>query len=175
MSTLKKLASDTALYGVSSILGRVINYGLVILHTKVFLPGQMSTQIELYAAVGVLNILYTYGMETTFFRYAARQKDQAAHYYNLVQSAILLSSVLMSALLIVAASPISHAMHYEAGSQKLIVWLAIIIAIDAVVAIPFARLRLEKRAKKFVTIRMTNIIVNVGLNFFFLWFCKGIH
>jgi O-antigen/teichoic acid export membrane protein len=176
MSALKKLASDTALYGISSILGRVINYALVILHTHVFTkPRELSTQIELYAAVGVLNILYTYGMETTYFRYAAKYKDRAEKYYNLVQTAILCSSILMSMVLILLATPTSKMMRYEPGSQQLIIWLAIIIAIDAIVAIPFARLRLEKKAQKFVTVRMTNIIVNVGLNFFFLSFCKGIY
>lgn len=173
MSVLKKLASETALYGVSSILGRVINYALVGLHTKVFFAGQMAIQIELYAAVGILNILYTYGMETAFFRYAAREKNKASDYYNLVQSAIIISSLLMSGLIYAFASPIINWFGYP-NNDLLVRWLAIIVAIDAIVAIPFARLRLEKKAKKFVSVRLANIFINVGLNFFFFWFCKGI-
>lgn len=174
MSVLKKLTSDTAIYGVPSILGRTINFLLVGLHTQVFTrPGELSSNIELYAYVAVLNVLYTYGMETAFFRYASRTENPK-FYYNIVLSAIITTSVLFSGIFIVLSHDITGLLHYR-GQERYIVWLAVIVAIDAIVAIPFARLRLERKAKKFATVRMVNILLNVGLNFFYLWFCKGIY
>ncbi|MFN8357766.1 MAG: polysaccharide biosynthesis C-terminal domain-containing protein [Spirosomataceae bacterium] len=174
MSILKKLAGETVLYGVPSILGRTINFFLVALHTQVFpKPGMLSSNIELYAYAAILNVLYTYGMETAFFRYASRAENPR-FYYNLVLTAILSTSVLFSGTMILFAPQLAAALDYR-GEETNIVWMAIIIAIDAIVAIPFAWLRLQKKAKKFAGIRMTNILLNVGLNFFFLWFCKGIY
>lgn len=175
MSTLKKLASETALYGLSSILGRLIGYFLVFLHTAVFTrPGEMAVQVQLYALAGILNVVYTYGLETAFFRYAGRDPDQRRWYFNLTLTALLGSSLLFSGALVLAAEPLADLLGAP-DQARLVRWLAVILAIDAVVVIPFARLRLEKRAKKFVAVRLANIGLNVGLNFYFLWFCKGVY
>src|SRR4028118_1325152 len=80
MRVIKKLAGETALYGVSSILGRLLNYALVPLHTAIFLPGQMAITVELFAYVAFLNVLYTYGMETAFFRFASKTKDENTYF-----------------------------------------------------------------------------------------------
>jgi O-antigen/teichoic acid export membrane protein len=174
MSTLKKLASETALYGLSSILGRLIGYFLVFLHTAVFTrPGELSIQVQLYALAGILNVVYTYGLETAFFRYAGRHPDRRDWYYRLTLTSLIGSSLLFSGALWLAAEPLAETFG-AAGQARLVRWLALILATDAIVVIPFARLRLEKRAKKFVGVRLTNIILNVGLNFYFLWFCKGV-
>lgn len=173
-SIIKKLASETALYGIPSILGRTINFFLVMLHTQVFpKPGDLSSNIELYGYAAILNVVYTYGMETAFFRYASRS-DNPRYYYHLVLTAIIATSVVFSGLMVLVAPQLASALDYR-GEETNIVWMALIIGIDAVVAIPFAWLRLQKKAKKFATIRMVNILLNVGLNFFFLWFCKGIY
>jgi O-antigen/teichoic acid export membrane protein len=172
MSVLKKLAGETALYGISSILGRLLNYALVPLHTAIFFPAQMAIVVELFAYVAVLNVLYTYGMETAYFRFAS--KSDPEKYYNTSLSAIMLSSLLFSVLIIILATPLTNALGYP-GKEIFIIWFALIIAIDAIVSIPFARLRLEKKAKQFVFARMANIFLNVGLNFFFLWLCKDIY
>lgn len=174
MSVIKKLASETALYGIPSILGRTINFFLVMLHTQVFpKPGDLSSNIELYGYAAILNVLYTYGMETAFFRYASRSENPR-HYYNLVLTAILGTSVVFSGVMILFAPQLAETLDYR-GEETNIIWMALIIGIDAVVAIPFAWLRLQKQAKRFASIRMINILLNVGLNFFFLWFCKGIY
>lgn len=174
MSVIKKLASETALYGISSILGRLLNYALVPLHTAAFTrPSQHAVIISLFAFVSVLNVLYTYGMETAYFRYASREKDRADDYFNLAQTAIICTSVLFSGLLIVFDTPIINWLDYP-NQELYLDWFAVIIAIDAIVAIPFARLRLEKKAKAFVKARMVNIAINVALNYFFIWLAKGI-
>jgi O-antigen/teichoic acid export membrane protein len=173
MSVLKKLAGETALYGVSSILGRLLNYLLAPLQTAIFLPGELAITVELFAYVAVLNVLYTYGMETAFFRFAAKS-DQPEKYYNVALTAIILTSTLFSLLIIGFATPIANYLGYP-GTEQYITWLAIILAVDAIVAIPFAKLRLDKKPKQFVFARMANIMINVGLNFFFLWFCRGVY
>ena len=170
MSILKKLASETASYGVSTILGRSLNFLLVIIHSAVFLPSEIGINIKLYSYVAVANIIYTYGMETAFFRFAAEDKIK---YYNIIQSAILVSSAIFSLILIIFATPIITYLGYP-GKEQFLIWLAFILAIDAITAIPFARLRLEKQTKKFVVAKVLNILINVGLNIFFLLFLKKI-
>jgi O-antigen/teichoic acid export membrane protein len=174
MSVLKKLAGETALYGVSSILGRAIYWFLVPLHTYVFLrPGELSSNTELYSWVALFNVVYTFGMETAFFRFANRSPEHRQAYFNQALTAIILVSLVFSGLLIIAAPTLSDLLDYP-GESSNIIYLAIIVAIDAVVAIPFARLRLEKKAKKFVQIKIINIVINVVLNVFFLLICRDI-
>ena len=172
MSILKKLAGETALYGLPSILGRSINFLLVLLHTFAFAPGESGILTELYLYVAFLNIIYTYGMETSFFRFANQHDPK--YYYNLILSAVIITSIFFSGLIIIFSSSIAETLHYP-GKGMYITWLAIVVAIDAVVAIPFAKLRFEKKAKWFASVRMINILLNVGLNLFFLIFCKDVY
>ncbi|MFT4031107.1 MAG: polysaccharide biosynthesis C-terminal domain-containing protein [Siphonobacter sp.] len=174
MGVIKKLASDTALYGVSSILGRVIGYLLIPLHTAVFSSALMEEQITYYSWVAMLNVIYVFGMETTFFRFATREKDRFQEYYNLSISAILILSLICSGTIIAFSPAIASGLGHS-GRGQLIIWLAIVMIVDAVTSIPYARIRLEKRPRKFVAIRIANIALNVGLNFYFLWFCRNIH
>jgi O-antigen/teichoic acid export membrane protein len=173
MSVVKKLASDTALYGVSSIVGRFLNWLLVAVHTRVFdQPKLLADNNQLYVWVILLNILYTYGMETAFFRFAKKENRQ--EYFNLILTYIILSSILFSLIIFFYATPIINWMGFP-GKERLIVWFAIILATDAIAAIAFVKLRAENRAKRFVFIRLTNIFINIGLNAFYLMFCKYIH
>ncbi|MCS6820719.1 MAG: polysaccharide biosynthesis C-terminal domain-containing protein [Microscillaceae bacterium] len=171
MSVLKKLLSDTALYGISSILGRTLNYFLVILHTAVFASQEFGIQSELYIYVAFLQIIYLYGMETAFFRYS--QKYDIAEAYNLTMSSIVISTTFFTILLLLFSENIAFALGY-AGRGNLIRYVAYILAIDALLAIPFARLRQENKAKVFALTKIANILLVIGLNIFFLWFCKGI-
>lgn len=170
MSVLKKLAGETASYGISTILGRSLNFLLVFIHTAAFVPSELSVNVKLYSYVAVANILYTYGMETAFFRFAAEDKHR---YYNIIQSAIIISTGIFSAILIIFSTPIINALGYPHKELQLI-WVALILAIDAITAIPFALLRLEKKTKKFVFAKISNILINVGLNIFFLLGLKKI-
>jgi O-antigen/teichoic acid export membrane protein len=170
MSFLRKLASDSALYGLNSILGRAVNFLLVPLHTRAFKqPADMAVLIQLFSIVTFLNVLFTYGMETAYFRYANSPTHDTRRVYNTAQSALLVSSLALAGLMIVFAPFIINWLGYP-GQAHLVVWFAIIIALDAIVAIPFARLRHENRAKKYVTIRLASILINVGLNFLFFWY-----
>src|SRR6478735_6183717 len=102
MSVLKKLASETAIYGISTMLGRFLNYLLVALHTKLFEPEQIAAQGQLFAYAGLALVLYTFGMETAFFRFARQEKDRS-QYYNLILSAVIIVSLFFSGLLFIFA------------------------------------------------------------------------
>jgi O-antigen/teichoic acid export membrane protein len=173
MSVLKKLASETAIYGISTMLGRFLNYLLVALHTKLFEPEQIAAQGQLYAYGGLALVVYTFGMETAFFRFARQEKDRK-QYYNLILSAVIITSTFFSGLLFVFASQAAEFILYP-ESTNVVKMFAIIMAIDAIVAIPFARLRLEGKGKKFVTVKVSNILISIFLNLFFLIVCSDIH
>lgn len=165
MSQLKRLAGDTAIYGVSSILGRSINYLLVMLHTAVFLPAEMGVFAVLYSAAGILNVAYTFGMETAFFRFANKADSQKA--YNAACTTVFLISSVLSALIIFNASSIATVIGYP-DTSLYVIWLGIILWMDGILAIPFARLRQENRAKTFATLKVGNILINVILQLIFL-------
>ncbi|MPR34108.1 oligosaccharide flippase family protein [Salmonirosea aquatica] len=172
MSVLKKLAGETATYGVSTMLGRLLNYLLVFLYTQ-FDPALLAVQAQLYAYAGFFFIIYTFGMETSFFRFARKEGDKQA-YYNLILSAVIVVSIVISTLLILFAEPVARLIEYP-EEVTLVRWMAIIMATDGIMAIPFARLRLEGKAKKFVRVRIINILLVIGLNVFFLVFCRAIY
>lgn len=170
MSQLKKLANQTVIYGLSSVLGRAVNFVLVPFYTTqgVLEIEEYGVVTELYAFVAFLNVLYLYGLETAYFRFTSAEKNDK--YFNVAFTSILLTSILLSCLIAFSASGIAEVLGYS-GQEKLIRWLGWILAIDAVVAIPFARLRKEGKAIQFATFKLSNIFINIGLNIFFLVFC----
>ncbi len=173
MGALKKLASDSAIYGLNSILGRSVNFLLVAVHSAVFLPAQMGIIITIFTCIAVLNVVYTFGMETTFFRFATKDKENFNNHYNQAQSSLLVSSLVFSGIIILFAPIIAAWMGHEDKSEY-VIWMALILALDNIVAIPFAKLRLQNKAKKYVAIRLGSVFLNVLLNVFFLVFCKKI-
>ncbi len=172
MSVLKKLAGDTATYGVSTMLGRLLNYLLVIIYSD-FDPSLMAVQVQLYTYAGFFFIIYTFGMETSFFRFARKEEDRQG-YYNLILSTVITVSVLISTFIVVFAEPVARLIEYP-EEVALVRLMAIIMATDGIMAIPFARLRLERKSAKFVKVRIINILLNIGLNLFFLVFCRKIY
>ena len=165
MNPLKKLAGETAIYGISSIVGRVLNYLLVPLYTTVFLDNEYGVITKLYAYVAFLNIIYSYGMETAFFRYAS--KGDLRRTYQQASGMILLTSVFFSGLILLFSQNIAN--YLEVPDQRyLIQFLAAILFIDAVSAIPFARLRLENKAMTFALAKLGAIFFTISLNLMFL-------
>ncbi|MGM0580671.1 MAG: lipopolysaccharide biosynthesis protein [Bacteroidota bacterium] len=165
MNPLKKLASEAGLYGLPSILGRLLNYLLVPLHTAVFMPEQFGSIGNLYAYAAFLNIIYTYGMETAYFRFTTKEKSES--YYQQAFTTILLSSLIFSGSIFIFADQIIQAL--ELSVQTYIVrFLAVIFFVDAIVAIPLAKLRLAHKARKFAFTRISSIVLNILLNLCFL-------
>ena len=173
MSVLKKLASDTATYGISTMLGRFLNYLLVALHTELFEPEQIAAQGQLYTYAGLALVLYTFGMETAYFRFARRETDRK-EYYNLILSAVILVSLFFSGSLFVFAEGAAAFIKYP-ESVSIVRIFAVIMAIDGIVSIPFAQLRLEGSRKKFVAAKVSNILINISLNLLFLIVFKDIY
>lgn len=168
MSILRKLASQTAIYGLSSVLGRMLNYLLVPLYTSVFAPAEYGIVTELYAYVAFLNILYIYGLETAYFRFSSQEKGY--NYFNLAFTSVLISSLILSGALWLFSGSIAEILDYP-DKASFIKWLAAILAIDAIVAIPFARLRQEGKAYNFAIFKLSNIGINIFLNIFFIILC----
>lgn len=171
MKAYKQLAGQTAIYGLSSILGRMLNYLLVPIYTRVFDTGDYGVVTQLYALVAFFNILFTYGLETAFFRFMQTEKGSSKVYSTGLLS-IIFSSALFTLLIIVFSDPLSGLI--LSGSVVDAYYIKIfagILACDAITAIPFAKLRQENKAKKFAVLRLINIGINIGLNFFFLVVC----
>jgi O-antigen/teichoic acid export membrane protein len=169
MQVIKKLASETAIYGLSTIVGRVLNYLLVPLYTSILLPAEYGMLTELYAYAAFGNILYTFGLETAYFRFASQEKGVAS--FNVATSVLLLISLCFSCLLIVFSPSLISWMGYV-GCERYIYYLAAILAIDTLLVIPFAQLRLQKRALFFAITKLFQIGLNIVLNGLFLYLLK---
>ncbi|MEP7324019.1 MAG: polysaccharide biosynthesis C-terminal domain-containing protein, partial [Saprospiraceae bacterium] len=167
MSVFKKLAGETALYGMSSILARLVNFLLVPLHTHVFTHRDEYGVIgQVYAWIALGIILYTLRLESAYFRYSSN--DPTSTSYANAKSSVTVIALFLSFLLFISADLVAGWLQIP-GYGQLVRFGAGIIAIDAICELPFARLRLEKRPVKFVTIKIINILINVFLNYFLLW------
>ena len=175
MSKFKRLAGETAIYGLSSIIGKAINFVLVPFYTtsEILNVAEYGIVTELYSYVAVLNVLYLYGMETAYFRFVSKNESKEQDTVNSVFASILITTFIFSVILISSATPIVNWLEYP-GQEKYVYWLVAIISIDAIMAIPFVKLRYENKARQFATYKLVNIFVNVGLNVFFLFLCKNI-
>lgn len=172
MNPLKQLFGQTAIYGLGTIVPRLLNYLLVPLYTRIFAEDQYGIITELYAYVAFLLVLLTYGMETTFFRYAEKEKDSQRVYSTSLFS-LLITSVTFILIISIFLDPIAGFIRYGQNSEYILLF-AIIVAIDAFTAIPFAYLRHQNRALRFSVIKVINVTVNIALNLFFLVLCPAI-
>ncbi len=169
MSSLKKLAGQTAIYGGTSILGRLLNYALVPIHTRIFLPGEYGVVGEMYAYVSLLIVILTFGMETAFFRFAEKEKS-IQKVYSTTLTSLLAVSVFFIVIALSFSDSIAQWIRYP-EHPEFVVWFALVIALDAFSSIPFALLRQQNKAKRFAGIKILNIGINVSLNLFFLLLC----
>ena len=165
MANLKSLAKDTAIYGLSSIIGRFLNYLLVPLYTYVInaSSGGYGVVTNLYAYTALLLVILTYGMETTFFRYANKSGEDPGKVYSTILISVLSTSALFVALVLLFLRPISSAMGY-ADHPEYIWTMAATVAIDAFQCIPYAYLRYKKRPIKFAALKLGFIFLNISLN-----------
>ena len=169
MNPLKQLAGQTAIYGLSSIVGRLLNYLLVPLYTRYFIPAEYGVVTELYAYVAFLVIILTYGLETAFFRFSQKQYDKKLVYSTSLIS-LIVSSILFVVLMISSQQSIANWLEYPQNPEY-IMWFALIIGLDAISAISFAKLREQRQAARFALVRLVNIFINIGLNLFFIIYC----
>ncbi len=168
-SQLKKLAGQTAVYGFSSIIGRFLNYLLVPLYTNLFLTSQYGIVTDLYAYAGFLFVLLTYGMETAYFRFSEKHQNPEKVFTTAISPILLTTSIFVS-VIILFAQPIANVLKYP-DHKEYVIWFALIISLDTLTAIPFAKLRRENKAIKFAVFKFINIGLNIGFNLFFLLLC----
>ncbi len=166
MSDIRKLAGQTVVYGLSSIVPRFLNYMLVPLHARIFLPEEYGVITELYAYVTFLIIILTYGMETGFFRFS-KDEQKRPLVYTTALIALLFTSLFFVALVYFFLPQITGLLDYSKHPEY-ITCFAWILAIDAFTTIPFAKLRQENKAYWFAGIKIVSVLVNIILNLVFL-------
>ena len=171
MSKLTSLAKDTAIYGLSSIIGRFLNYLLVPLYTAKIsaASGGYGVITNMYAYTALVLVLLTFGMETTYFRFTNKTHEDSMRVYSTTLIAVGTVSAIFVALVLLLLSPLSNLMGY--ADHPSYVWvMAVTVAIDAFLCIPFAYLRQQKKAFKFATLKLLNIIISILLNVvYFAW------
>jgi len=165
----KKLASQTAVYGLSNIIGRFLNYLLVPIYTRVFLPAEYGVVNEMYAYASFLGVVFTYGMETSFFRYMTTE-DNKKQVNDTALLSVICSTLLLSGLFIFFAGPIAGSIRFSAHPEY-VVWFALILGFDAITAIPFAKLRVKNLPGHYAFYKLFNIGINIILNLYFLLLC----
>lgn len=176
MAELKSLAKDTAIYGMSSIVGRFLNYLLVPLYTAV-LPaasGGYGVVSNVYAYTALILVLLTFGMETGFFRFANKSDENPEKVYANTLLFVGGLSVVFVALCMVFLHPIASFLEYPDHADY-VGMMVLVVALDSFQCVPFAYLRYKKRPIKFAAIKMLNIIGNICLNLFFLLLCPWLH
>jgi len=170
LNPIKKLASQTAIYGVSSIVGRFLNYLLVPIYTRVFDSYQYGVVSEFYAYTGFLTVLLTFGMETGYFRFSKTEEERRTYSTALIFLSMM--SLVFGLVVYLLAPAMGRGLHYSDHTEYFI-WFGLILAFDTIGAIPFARLRNENKAVKFAGIKLIEILANIGLNLFFIVICKS--
>ena len=174
MANLKSLAKDTAIYGLSSIVGRFLNYLLVPLYTH-YMPkasGDYGISTNIYAYVALILVLLTFGMETTLFRFANDDRYKPDTVFSTAMATVSALTALFLALVFGLIGPISTSLGYAAHPEYLQM-MAVVVALDALQAMPFSYLRFQKRPIRFASLKLLFILLNISLNaVYFVWLGK---
>ncbi|MCD8288932.1 MAG: lipopolysaccharide biosynthesis protein [Prevotella sp.] len=171
MAGMKSLMKDTAIYGMSSIVGRFLNYLLVPLYTY-YMPkasGDYGVSVNIYAYTALILVVLTFGMETTFFRFANKEGEKADTVFGTGMLVVGGLSAVFLALVISFATPICDTLGYG-NHHSYVLIMAVTVALDAVKALPFSYLRYKKKALLFAGLQLLNILLNVVLNVVFFVF-----
>lgn len=170
MSLVKKLAGETVMYGLSSIIGRLLNMLLVPFYTRVLTTtNEYGAVIDLYATSAFVMVFFSYRMESAFFRYGTPEQERNRAFGSGMIS-LFGTTALLAGILVAFAQPIANVLEYPQHPEY-VRWFALILAFDCLAELPFARLRLEQKPRRFVAIKLINIAVNIGMNLFWLVFC----
>lgn len=166
---IKKLAGQTAIYGLSSILGRFLNYLLVPLYTSALVfkdPSNYGVVSELYAWVAFLMVILTFGMETAYFKFI-NSSENKSHVFNSSLLSVISINLVFLIVIILFHQPIANKLLFG-NNPEYILFMGVIVVIDAVSSLPLAKLRAEQKAKKFAIVQLSSIAVNIGLNLLLL-------
>ncbi|MFO7829857.1 MAG: polysaccharide biosynthesis C-terminal domain-containing protein [Bacteroidales bacterium] len=170
MSQIKKLAGQTVIYGLSNMLGRFLNYLLVPLHTMVLGKFFYGNLTYIYSSTAILLVILTYGLETGFFRFASKKEEN----YSSVLGTSFYSIVFTTFLFFILSFVFKQqwANYFGLNNYRIVIYFILIISLDVLNAIPFAKLRIDERPVKFMIIKVVGIAVNIFLNLFYLYVCR---
>jgi O-antigen/teichoic acid export membrane protein len=162
---LKQLTRDTAIYGISTMVGRFLSFLLVPFYTNIFHPAEYGIIANIYIFIGIFNIVYVYGMDAAYLKFAGlpaeeSQKDNFSTPYI----TIFFSGIILSFLMIYIRGPVFSLLEVPVNYYYLMYYSAGILFLDSLAVIPFIQLRLQRKAKKFATFKLINIGVNITLN-----------
>ncbi|HRP18093.1 MAG TPA: oligosaccharide flippase family protein, partial [Ginsengibacter sp.] len=172
MSSIKKLAGQTMWYGASSIVARFLFYLLTPYFMGTLSVEKYGDMSIMYAAIPFLNIIFTYGLETAFFRFATQEKYKKDVYSTSVIS-IIGTTIFLGALLILFSKTIAHWLRLD-NYPEFITLSALIISFDTLATLPFAKLRLDQRPRKYALIRIASIVFQIIITYFLLTVCPEI-
>lgn len=169
LQQIKRLGSDTAIYGISTIIGRFLNFLLVPFYTNILLPGDLGIVSYIYSMIAFVYVLYSYGMESAYFKYSSTlELGTEKENFTAPFLSLLCTSAVFSCLIVLCQSSVVGVMKIPDAYGAIVLYAAAIMAFDAVAIIPFAALRMERKAKQFAAIKFANIFINVILNIIFL-------
>ncbi len=174
MGKLTTIFKDTAIYGLSSIVGRFLNYLLVPLYTATLsaASGGYGVITNIYAYVALALVLLTFGMETTYFRFTNKTHTDSETVYGTTLITVGTISLMFAVLVVLLLEPISQLMGYGDHPDYVAV-MAITVAIDAFLCIPFAHLRQQRKSIKFAALKLLNIVITILLNLIYFYFMEG--
>ncbi|MFH1004512.1 MAG: oligosaccharide flippase family protein [Bacteroidota bacterium] len=178
MNPFKRLVSQTVIYGLPTLIGRLLNYFLVPLYTYNFSPSEYGTVNEMYAYTSFLLIVLTYGMETALFNFSRLHESSAGNdagkqrVYSTILTSVTFTSCVFIIALIIFSQPIANLIRYP-DHPEYIIWFAFILGMDAVSSIAFTKLREQNKAKTFTVFKTLNIVTNIAFNLFFIMYCKS--
>jgi O-antigen/teichoic acid export membrane protein len=170
LSGIKKLAGHTLWYGVPKIFSRFLNYGLTLLGFRLFDAATTSDLTQVYAVIPFLNVIFTYGLETSFFRFA--QTNDRKTLYNTLSVSILVSTIVLTLLLFIFKTPLTEFLELK-NHPDYVTWMIWIIFFDTLIVIPLSQLRLEERPARYALVNMASIFINIAVVFFFLFVAKN--
>lgn len=173
MSQIKKLAGQTVIYGLSTMVGRFLNYLLIIIHTPALKPFLYGKLTFFYSNTAIFLALLTFGMETGFFRFASKKDED----YNKVLGTSLFTIIATSTIFILSSFILRNQWqsYFEVDSYRLVIYFVLILSFDVLSAIPFAKLRIDERPIKFMFIKLAGIAVNIFINVFYLVLCRNLY
>lgn len=176
---IKRLGTDTAIYGISTVLARLLNFALVPLYANVLTTAEFGIVANLYSYAAFITIFYSYGMESSYFRFAS-SKELGTEKDNFSTPLIAIGSVslLLSILISIFAGSLTVVFQIDFSQRALLYYTAGILFFDALNLVPYASLRLQRKAKFFATTKVFNIVLTVLLNvvtvYYFRWGIEGI-
>ncbi|MBP1647597.1 MAG: Membrane protein [Bacteroidetes bacterium] len=169
LTKLKRLFADTAIYGISTILGRFLNFLLVPFYTNVLVPGDYGIVAYVYSLIAFVGVLYAYGMESAYFKYTSTlEMGTPRDNFTTPFLSLLVSSAIFSALMSLLAPGLARLADLPSNGSAIVTYTAWILFLDTIVLVPFASLRMEGKAKLFAALKFANIVINVTANLVFL-------